>query len=207
MDMSETAYGDEYESQLPVLPVSDRAIHGLSLDVATLQHLSPQKRQRYLSMEMGRQNLRLPDVSNELLLHWSLQGNAADYFEEGFALGHRLLFYEAQLTRDLPTTLEPETIDGFMVNIQPSWHWSSIEEYHQERLDDLGQNNPDYIRGLFAIMPTDRDLTPEHITAFMVGAFNVYDVLLQQRRADDMMEEYRQGAIESTHVLPADFLR
>jgi hypothetical protein len=153
-----------------------------------------------VSTELGLTDPLLKYLMYGLAVGLDLPDHEFDDFTEGFAVGYKLLsFQAAESGTTIPPLWQPnETktaspVETFLTQLQLNFADCTIDEYRFDRLEDLEEDNIGFIDGLRSYAGIMEDPALASSEAFLLGAVLVHDILGQRTQRQDMLENYRRA--------------
>ncbi|HVA11341.1 MAG TPA: hypothetical protein VNG32_04225 [Candidatus Dormibacteraeota bacterium] len=178
-------------------PISDRAMHGFSMD-ENITNDDDDSRRTQLKAELARDPV-LAKAVDDLIDGWGLGEDVKGYFVDGFTFGHRLLSIEEEIGGSSIPITSAATIEMFKTALQLNWHDSA--DYSRDRFGDVIAQNGKYMEALAEAFPNESTICPTQASVYALGVLNLHDILLQQKCADRVIETYL-GRLNETNIAP-----
>ena len=180
------------------LPVSDRAMHGFSVD-EPITNRDDDGRRTHLKTRLESHEPLLAEALDYLIDGWALDEAIEGYYVDGFTFGHRLLAIEEEIGGSPVPNPSVDTIDMFTNSLQLNWQGSDI--YTRDRFGDVIAQNGKYMEALAEAFPNESTICPTQASVYALGVLNLHDILLQQKCADRVIETYL-GRLNETNIAP-----
>jgi hypothetical protein len=193
--MSEATINWGMDPTIFTLPVSNKAAFGISLDGSEFK--DGESRSAHIIRDIYNRNPVLINTLDELINGWGFTGEAADNFEDGFALAYRLFSYESEIADTSLPVVTPANTRTFLVKLQSEQQTGA--EYCRSRYNDLMETNKTYLQSLAEAMPGGDKLDDMQKIIFMIGGLNLHDIFLQQKFAPEYAKSIVEIYLSSAH--------
>ncbi len=145
--------------------------------------------------------------ANDITFTWEIGGYVIDDLCEGMAVAHKLLSFQASETGNQVPKIDLHAATWYFDEI--SANWETAKDYIESKKDIYNRDESNYfVDGLLDYINADRrDLDPDEVDAFLLGAISMYDLLHYQEtdfNGTMLIAEYGNNSLDYIRLKPED---